>query len=223
MFKGSKYFSYLQLLLNLVDTQAPRWHAGLTLDCGCSDIPGQDSNKNRQGQQSPVPSRDHGGRVICSVNSRYIEGKCSCDVSGVPMVSRSARRNVASLVWGLSISPTSAVPKFWQSRPAGAIFLGANHTTLPHHITPHSLSIKMGRELQKKKNKSSIPKKRQKGPSKKKILQNPIIAKHWYMDPYCTDIFTINLHTLQESKGDSIAKLSSSWSHLAPQSRRWWY
>ncbi|EUC33091.1 hypothetical protein COCCADRAFT_97000 [Bipolaris zeicola 26-R-13] len=37
----------------------------------------------------------------------------------------------------------------------------------------------MGRELQKKKNKSSIPKKRQKGPSKKKILQNPIIAKHW--------------------------------------------
>ncbi|USP78244.1 hypothetical protein yc1106_05518 [Curvularia clavata] len=37
----------------------------------------------------------------------------------------------------------------------------------------------MGRELQKKKNRSSIPKKRQKGPSKKKILQNPIIAKHW--------------------------------------------
>jgi len=39
----------------------------------------------------------------------------------------------------------------------------------------------MGRELQKKKNKSSIPKKRQNGPSKKKILQNPIIAKHWYV------------------------------------------
>ncbi|OAL44433.1 nucleolar protein 16 [Pyrenochaeta sp. DS3sAY3a] len=37
----------------------------------------------------------------------------------------------------------------------------------------------MGRELQKKKNKSSIPRKRQKGPSKKKILQNPIIAQHW--------------------------------------------
>jgi nucleolar protein 16 len=37
----------------------------------------------------------------------------------------------------------------------------------------------MGRELQKKKNKSGIPKKRQNGPSKKKILQNPIIAKHW--------------------------------------------
>ncbi|KAH7356014.1 nucleolar protein 16 [Pyrenochaeta sp. MPI-SDFR-AT-0127] len=37
----------------------------------------------------------------------------------------------------------------------------------------------MGRELQKKKNKSSIPKKRQNGPSKKKLLQNPIIAKHW--------------------------------------------
>jgi hypothetical protein len=39
----------------------------------------------------------------------------------------------------------------------------------------------MGRELQKKKNKSSIPRKRQNGPSKKKILQNPIIAKHWYV------------------------------------------
>ncbi|KAF1849251.1 nucleolar protein 16 [Cucurbitaria berberidis CBS 394.84] len=37
----------------------------------------------------------------------------------------------------------------------------------------------MGRELQKKKNKSSLPKKRQNGPSKKKLLQNPIIAKHW--------------------------------------------
>ncbi|KAI8943262.1 Nucleolar protein 16 [Plenodomus lindquistii] len=37
----------------------------------------------------------------------------------------------------------------------------------------------MGRELQKKKNKSGLPKKRQNGPSKKKILQNPIIAKHW--------------------------------------------
>jgi nucleolar protein 16 len=38
----------------------------------------------------------------------------------------------------------------------------------------------MGRELQKKKNKSSIPKKRQNGKSKKKLLQNPIIAQHWY-------------------------------------------
>jgi nucleolar protein 16 len=37
----------------------------------------------------------------------------------------------------------------------------------------------MGRELQKKKNKSSIPKRRQNPKSKKKILQNPIIAAHW--------------------------------------------
>lgn len=43
----------------------------------------------------------------------------------------------------------------------------------------------MGRELQKKKNKSSIPKKRQNGPSKKKLLQNPIIAKHWYDEFPC--------------------------------------
>jgi hypothetical protein len=38
----------------------------------------------------------------------------------------------------------------------------------------------MGRELQKKKNRSSIPKKRQNPKSKKKILQNPIIAANWY-------------------------------------------
>lgn len=37
----------------------------------------------------------------------------------------------------------------------------------------------MGRELQKKKNKSSLPKRRQNAPSKKKILQNPIIAANW--------------------------------------------
>jgi hypothetical protein len=38
----------------------------------------------------------------------------------------------------------------------------------------------MGRELQKKKNRSSIPKKRQNPKSKKKILHNPIIAANWY-------------------------------------------
>ncbi|KAF1951203.1 hypothetical protein CC80DRAFT_365581, partial [Byssothecium circinans] len=37
----------------------------------------------------------------------------------------------------------------------------------------------MGRMLQKKKNRSSIPKRRQNAPSKKKILQNPIIAANW--------------------------------------------
>ncbi|KAF2748594.1 nucleolar protein 16 [Sporormia fimetaria CBS 119925] len=37
----------------------------------------------------------------------------------------------------------------------------------------------MGRELQKKKNRSSIPKKRQNPKSKKKILLNPIIAANW--------------------------------------------
>ncbi|KAF2182062.1 hypothetical protein K469DRAFT_587494 [Zopfia rhizophila CBS 207.26] len=37
----------------------------------------------------------------------------------------------------------------------------------------------MGRELQKKKNKSSIPKRRHKPKSKKKILANPIIAANW--------------------------------------------
>ncbi|KAF2015089.1 nucleolar protein 16 [Aaosphaeria arxii CBS 175.79] len=37
----------------------------------------------------------------------------------------------------------------------------------------------MGRELQKKKNRSSIPKRRQNPKSKKKILSNPIIAANW--------------------------------------------
>lgn len=38
---------------------------------------------------------------------------------------------------------------------------------------------KMGRELQKKKNKSSVPRARRKPKSKKKILSNPIIAANW--------------------------------------------
>jgi hypothetical protein len=42
----------------------------------------------------------------------------------------------------------------------------------------------MGRELQKKKNRSSIPKKRQNPKSKKKILHNPIIAANWYCSPH---------------------------------------
>jgi hypothetical protein len=47
--------------------------------------------------------------------------------------------------------------------------------------SPQYTTVTMGRELQKKKNKSSVPRKRQNGPSKKKILSNPIIAKHWYV------------------------------------------
>lgn len=51
--------------------------------------------------------------------------------------------------------------------------------TPPHQDNPESSEI-MGRELQKKKNKSSIPKRRHKPKSKKKILANPIIAANWY-------------------------------------------
>ena len=39
----------------------------------------------------------------------------------------------------------------------------------------------MGRELQKKKNRSSVAKVRQKSKSKKKLLQNPILAANWYV------------------------------------------
>jgi nucleolar protein 16 len=37
----------------------------------------------------------------------------------------------------------------------------------------------MGRELQKKKRRSGLPKVRRKPKSKKQILNNPIIAENW--------------------------------------------
>lgn len=43
----------------------------------------------------------------------------------------------------------------------------------------YDTSYAMGRELQKKKNRSSVAKVRQKPKSKKKILNNPIIAANW--------------------------------------------
>lgn len=42
----------------------------------------------------------------------------------------------------------------------------------------------MGRELQKRKNRSSIAKVTKKPKSKKRILNNPIIAANWY-DELC--------------------------------------
>lgn len=41
----------------------------------------------------------------------------------------------------------------------------------------------MGRELQKRKNRSGVAKIRQKPKSKKKILSNPIIAANWCVRP----------------------------------------
>lgn len=50
-------------------------------------------------------------------------------------------------------------------------------------LAPHtrllSLTAEMGRELQKRKNRSSISKVRQKPKSKKKILHNPVISANW--------------------------------------------
>jgi hypothetical protein len=81
----------------------------------------------------------------------------------------------------LSISWLAPDPKIWTAQRT------AGEPALQQHYTPTNRnsykSANMGRELQKKKNKSSLPKKRQNGPSKKKILQNPIIAKHWYAQP----------------------------------------
>lgn len=42
-----------------------------------------------------------------------------------------------------------------------------------------SLELIMGRELQKKKNRSSTPRVRLKPKSKKRILSNPVIAANW--------------------------------------------
>lgn len=74
-------------------------------------------------------------------------------------------------------------PKFWRRREQHSTSLPYCNNTSTSPPDSHN-QVNMGRELQKKKNKSSIPKKRQNGPSKKKILQNPIIAKHWYVLSY---------------------------------------
>jgi hypothetical protein len=59
------------------------------------------------------------------------------------------------------------------------LFAERNHI-LQHHFKPAT----MGRELQKKKNRSSIAKVRQKPKSKKvNPLGNPIIAANWYLPP----------------------------------------
>ena len=57
----------------------------------------------------------------------------------------------------------------------------------------------MGRELQKRKNRSSTAKVRQNAKSKKKLLQNPIIAANWYVaffsydnSDLCTDQYNRN-------------------------------
>lgn len=76
----------------------------------------------------------------------------------------------------LAIDKLACFPKFWRKAPKKPSY---NTTFLRPFASTNEYS-NMGRELQKSKNKSSIPRKRQKGPSKKKILQNPIIAKHWY-------------------------------------------
>jgi len=53
----------------------------------------------------------------------------------------------------------------------------------------------MGRELQKKKNRSSIAKVQRKPKSKKKILNNPIIAANWSVFNPSTSAFlpTLNI------------------------------
>lgn len=50
---------------------------------------------------------------------------------------------------------------------------------LVHHTKSSISQINMGRELQKAKNRSSIAKIKQKPKSKKKILNNAIIAANW--------------------------------------------
>ena len=67
-------------------------------------------------------------------------------------------------------------------------------------------SDKMGRELQKKKNRSSVSKVTQKAKSKKKLLQNPVIAANWYACRTAL-LYAQELTVSQESKRDTQPEL----------------
>lgn len=65
-----------------------------------------------------------------------------------------------------------------ETREAVQFVFHGNYNYTTSHLRSQ-IHANMGRELQKKKNRSSLPKLRHKQPSKKKILQNPIIAANW--------------------------------------------
>lgn len=68
--------------------------------------------------------------------------------------------------------------RVFASKFSGPGFLdGGSITFFPYNHTDES--DKMGRELQKRKNRSSTAKVTQKAKSKRKLLQNPIIAANW--------------------------------------------
>ena len=57
--------------------------------------------------------------------------------------------------------------------------LSSQYLRLHQRLDSRAIPLAMGRELQKKKNRSSTAKVRHKPKSKKKILDNPIIAANW--------------------------------------------
>ena len=78
----------------------------------------------------------------------------------------------------------SRSPSFSEKSPKSArpsISLRDQSTSLQQkpHIIQHNTPATMGREIQKKKNRSGVAKIRQKPKSQKKILNNPIIAANW--------------------------------------------
>jgi hypothetical protein len=170
--------AYLQLLLNLVSAQVAHWHARLALDSSGSHVPSQHSNEDCQGQQGPVPPRDHIDAQLDYV-PRILGGE-GCDTLQGPGC------HLAE-VWPPLIADKTLAPSAESSPKVLEVAPGdfCDTTPTPPLPYPYDLqkAVKMGRELQKKKNKSGIPKKRQNGKSKKKLLQNPIIAQHWYDSP----------------------------------------
>lgn len=76
----------------------------------------------------------------------------------------------------------------WHHTPAS--FFSPNSPSHYHHYhhlqTPPKTTAKMGRELQKKKNRSSIPKQtKRKNPRVHKVrpLGNALVAQNWYVPP----------------------------------------
>jgi hypothetical protein len=61
----------------------------------------------------------------------------------------------------------------------GLTFLNGGLIPVFSRYNHQDKSDKMGRELQKKKNRSSTSKVTQKAKSKRKLLHNPIIAANW--------------------------------------------
>ena len=149
--------SYLQLLLNVL-------RAGKRDQRGIRSIFGvcKDETRDEDERNARVASgRHHYEYIESSLNRSRVR---SPDVSKVKSSSRSAK-----------ISRVRASSKKCKQLPH------ASHTftlQLTLHTYIRNVS-KMGRELQKKKNRSSTPRATQTKKNRKRLLQHPLIASNW--------------------------------------------